>query len=385
MQQADIAIAGAGLIGASLALELAGRGLRVALISEALPLAHASSSAAGMLAVDDPENPPALHALSAFSRALYPEFLDRLSKTAGTVDARTRFQTHETLQAIAPNPARSLPEIRRADLPSLVAGLRSGDHTFTLLQEASLDPRELALAVRLALARSSRIELHTHTRVLSVTEDAASAMLATSSAPISAANFVDCTGAWSIPSPAHPGIPVVPVIPVVPRKGQMLRVALPADVPLTRVVRTAAVYIVPRLHGAHAGQAVIGATVEDRGFDTSVDPGAIAALRASAAALFPALAEAHLVEAWAGLRPATPDGLPVIGRTGERTFIAKGHFRNGILLAPATAQVVADLITGREPAVALDPFSPGRTLIVSGLESASHQTAARSPRDPHRV
>jgi glycine oxidase len=107
---------------------------------------------------------------------------------------------------------------------------------------------------------------------------------------------------------------------------------------------------------------LIGATVEDAGFDTATHAADLARLRALAAEMLPALRDekgAPMIEAWAGLRPAAPDMLPVIGRDGDVLWAA-GHFRNGILLAPATAQIVADLIEGKEPVVKLDAFAPKR-------------------------
>jgi glycine oxidase len=114
-----------------------------------------------------------------------------------------------------------------------------------------------------------------------------------------------------------------------------------------------------------AGQVVIGATVEDAGFSTTTDAANLASLRAMAAEFLPALADTSrcpAVDQWAGLRPATPDNLPVIGWAAEsqRTMIATGHFRNGILLAPGTAEVVANLLEGNDPGVDLEAFSPAR-------------------------
>ena len=348
MKHPDVCIAGAGLIGATLALELAARGLRVTLLSEAEPLAHASTAAAGMLAVDDPENPAALHALSSLSRALYPAFLDRLHELGGV---RIRSQTQRTLQALGHTGHTSA--LTTAELHALSPQLDPRGQTFTALDETSLDPRELAHAVRVAVTAST-IDLRHASRVLSVIEHADHVAIASASGALEAAIFVDCTGAWTLPAstPAH--------IPVYPRKGQLLTVTLPPALPLDLVIRTPRIYIVPRLHGPQAGRAVIGATVEDRGFDTAVEPQAIAALQAAAAELLPALATAPIAETWAGLRPATADGLPILGATGPRTFIAKGHYRNGILLAPATARVMAQLLLGEPPTVDLAPFSPQR-------------------------
>jgi glycine oxidase len=145
----------------------------------------------------------------------------------------------------------------------------------------------------------------------------------------------------------------------------MLAVSLPPSLPLRLVVRTPDIYIVPRTSGPNAGRAIIGATVEDAGFDKTVHPSDIAHLRSLAAALLPPLAEAPQLEAWAGLRPATPDGLPLLGAlpTSHNHFLATGHYRDGILLAPATAHVMAQLLTGEAPSIDLAPFSPNRTPI----------------------
>ncbi len=150
-------------------------------------------------------------------------------------------------------------------------------------------------------------------------------------------------------------------VPVAPRKGQMLRVRLPEGMALAEVHRNERVYVVPRTSGPQAGTALIGATVEDVGFDVSVHAEDLTRLRGMAAELVPELgseANAPLVEAWAGLRPATPDALPLLGAgVNPNRLIASGHYRNGVLLAPATAVVIADLLTGKTPAVDLSAFS----------------------------
>ena len=351
MERVDVCIAGAGLIGASLALELAAAGRSVTLLSDAEPLSHASIAAAGMLAADDPGNPSALHALSTLSRDLYPVFLRELERIGGHV---VEPQTQLTLQSLASHAAAShLPPLSPAECHALLPQLHTGAHHFAALVETSLDPRQLAAAVRAAV-EASGIRLRRHDPVHAVRDEASHAIIRSASGELTAESFVDCTGAWTLPQTSSPQIAVRP------RKGQLLTVTLPPSLPLAFVVRTESVYIVPRLHGPQAGRAVIGATVEDRGFDTTVDAAAIAALRASAMELLPDLADAPVAETWAGLRPATADGLPVLGRTGAHTFVAKGHYRNGILLAPATARVMAQLIGGEQPSVDLEPFSPTR-------------------------
>jgi len=147
----------------------------------------------------------------------------------------------------------------------------------------------------------------------------------------------------------------------------MLRVRLPF--PLNVVHRSERVYIVPRTLGPQAGTALIGATVEDAGFDTSVRSEDLNALRALAAELLPEFASASaapLVEAWAGLRPTTLDGLPIVGACMQRgRFVATGHYRNGILQAPGTAVIMADLLEGKSPAIDTSALSPLRFVLQS--------------------
>jgi glycine oxidase len=139
---------------------------------------------------------------------------------------------------------------------------------------------------------------------------------------------------------------------------------MPPSLPLHVVVRTPHIYIVPRTSGPHAGRAIIGATIEDAGFDKAVHASDIAHLRSLSAELLPPLVDAPQLEAWAGLRPATPDGLPLLGSLPNQPnhFIATGHYRDGILLAPATAHIMAQLLSGETPSTDLTPFSPARQI-----------------------
>jgi glycine oxidase len=313
----DVLIAGAGIIGLSLALELHTRGARVLILERDTALVHASTAAAGMLAVHDPHNPPALLPLSQLSVQLYPFYLERIERLSGAV---VPFHTDNTLQ------------------------YRAG--FITRLAEHSLDPRQLATAL-LAAVRAAGIELRERCEF--------------HPAGATPATVVYATGAWPPGELSHGHI-----LPVRPRKGQILRVQLPPALHgLREVHRSDAIYIVPRTLGPQAGSALIGATIEDAGFDTSTHPRDLTHLRALAAGLLPGLAaenEAPQLDAWAGLRPHTPDRLPLIGPLvpGSRHFLATGHYRNGILLAPATAVLLADLIQGKSPALDLTAFSPAR-------------------------
>jgi glycine oxidase len=145
----------------------------------------------------------------------------------------------------------------------------------------------------------------------------------------------------------------------------MLRLRIPAGLALQAVHRSSSIYIVPRTHGPQAGTALIGATEEDAGFDPHISQADLDTLRSRAAVLLPELASADAapqVEAWAGFRPATADRLPVIGPLPGtlNQWVATGHFRNGILLAPGTAAALADLLEARHPAVDLTTFSASR-------------------------
>ena len=145
-------------------------------------------------------------------------------------------------------------------------------------------------------------------------------------------------------------------------RDRCLRSVYPPPLDLQYVLRSPEVYLVPR----GAGLVVIGATVERAGFDRRVEPAAVERLRALAAELWPAIASAPVVESWSGLRPGTHDGLPIIGSAGlPHCFVATGHFRNGILLAPATALIVRQLLQGSPPEVPLDAFLPNRFRAVS--------------------
>jgi glycine oxidase len=353
----DICIAGAGIIGLTLALELSHRGIHVTVLDQAAPLAEASTAAAGMLAVNDPHNPPQLHPLSELSLSLYPDFLNRLGVLSGI---RVPFQTHTTLQALPPNARSTDSELTSEDLAHLLPALILGNQRFILLDEYSLDPRQLAPAL-IAAVRTTTIDLRPNIPVLSTRSLDNAVEIRTPTGVLRAAKFVDCTGAWADATSQLPNIQSN--IRVAPKKGQMLAVSLPPSLPLRLVVRTPDIYIVPRTSGPNAGRAIIGATIEDAGFDKTVHPSDIAHLRSLAAALLPPLAEAPQLEAWAGLRPATPDGLPLLGAlpNSPNHLLATGHYRDGILLAPATAHVMAQLLSGETPSIDLAPFSPVRT------------------------
>jgi glycine oxidase len=356
MNQTDICIAGAGIIGLSLALELHSRGLNIVVLDGGAPMQQASTAAAGMLAANDPHNPPELSVLSHLSLSLYPSFLARI-RSLGGIDVP--FQTRRTLQALPDNPATALPQELQTELlvedSSTILTPASG---FSFLSEHSIDPRQLAPALIAAVAATSIRTLY-RSPVLSTSHGGGSVAVRTCGETIQASHYIDCTGAWAGSGDDDSLFRAIPV------KGQMLALALPDDLPLKTTLRTEDIYIVPRTLGPGAGLAVVGATVEDAGFDKTVQPAAIESLRQRALSLVPRLAHAKVIDSWAGLRPGTLDRLPILGPHPTRAhhWFATGHYRNGILLAPATAQVMADLILGITPDVLLETFSPSRRML----------------------
>ena len=327
--ETDVVVVGAGVIGLAIALELDRRGLGVVVIERGNCLGEASTAAGGMLAVEDPHNPPEMLEFSRLSGRLYARFLRRIEEMAGMT---VPFQTEKTVQY-------------------------AGGGGKVWLDEHSIEPGQLAEGLKAAV-RASSIQLMEQTRMAFLEELTRGLRLGTDAGTeIRATSIVYAAGAWTGEVTAEfagEGVPVTP------RKGQIMRVQMPAGLVLKEVHRSKRIYVMPRTKGAQAGSAIIGATVEDAGFDTSARDEDIAAMRALAAELVPEMGTAIVLEAWAGLRPATPDLLPCLGALGPGQFVASGHYRNGILWAPATAVVIADLVEGKEPEVDVSGLSPLR-------------------------
>jgi glycine oxidase len=327
---------------------------------------EASLAAGGMLAVEDPENPPQLLPLSRYSRGLYEGFLQEIETLSGK---SVPLRTHQTVQVLnTAQGGKSGVWLAREEAQRLVPGLAGTAAGYLLLEEASLDPRDLCVALPLA-ARAAGVVLREHERVLSVQASSEAAgskgvLLTTERGILRSDAFINCCGAWAGALDSSSG--------VAPSKGQMLVIAQPNGPRLTRVLRSPEVYLIPRGRTSDSqSRIVIGATVEDAGYSKQVEPDALTILRKRAAALWQPAIDAPYVESWAGLRPRSGDGLPMIGRQpegGTAQFLATGHFRNGILLAPGTAQVIADLVTGETPAVDLASFAPHRASIPASCD-----------------
>jgi glycine oxidase len=361
MGHGHIAVAGGGIIGLACALVLQQQGREVTVFEAGAAVREASWAAGGMLAAEDPENSPALLSFSRYSRALYPSFLEHIETLSGH---HVQLRTQQTLQIVDPgHPSSAGVPLSRDEALRLVPGLAEADRSYLLLEEASLDPRELCTALRSA-ATVAGVAVHEYEPVLSARGEREVVVLTTARRVLQADAFVNCCGAWAASLHAFAA--------VAPSKGQMLVVAQPASPRLTRVLRSPEVYLIPRgsVSGGD-GRIVIGATVEDAGYSREVDPASLALLRRRAAALWPPAADAPEVESWAGLRPGTADGLPFIGCCDDGKapqYLAAGHHRNGILLAPGTAHVIADLVSNRTPAIDLAPFAPHRASLATACD-----------------
>lgn len=336
----DIIIAGAGIIGVSLALELRRHGARVLVLDQHQPGSGASSAAAGMLAATDPETPAALRAFAVESARIFPEFVERLEADSGiSVDFR-RQGTIVLGRAPLPQNHRRL---SLAELAELERDLDPQGYEPFFVAEDAVDPA-LLMQAALRSAEANGVEIRAATKVLQMRTLAGIVEIITDKGTLAATKAINCCGAWS-------------GTPVRPRKGQMLYLRPDQPGSLEHVLRAPEVYVVPR----SSGKILVGATVEDVGFNSEVDPAVIERLRTAALQYLPQLASAPVVESWAGLRPGTPDDLPVMGETENKgIFVATGHFRNGILLAPATARVMADLMLGTSPELDIAAFSPLR-------------------------
>lgn len=365
MKSWDVVIVGGGIIGVSLALSLSRHGAEVLIVDKGEPGREASHAAAGMLA--HCEQATAVRPLAVASARLYPEFLHEIEDESGL---RTDYRRAGAIVYLTGEEEGPFCDGGRrldaSEFAELEPKLSPPDAGAAWLPEASIDPRALITAAVKA-ARHRGVQFASGAPVTSVEfTDLGIAGVLTSKTRFPAAAVVNCAGAWAgqISGPFK--------LPIRPIKGQMLDI-LPESAftfyraanstreettaLLHHVVRAPGVYLVPRSDG----RITIGSTLEDIGFDKRVQSEVIQKLHQAAANLLPEAGEAKIHEAWAGLRPGSPDNLPLLGQTGiDGYYVASGHFRDGILLAPITARLMTQVIRGEQPEFDLSPFSPLR-------------------------
>ncbi|MGH7588577.1 MAG: glycine oxidase ThiO [Gemmatimonadota bacterium] len=385
----DVVVVGGGLVGCLAARALARAGLTVRILERGPDLGQeASTAAAGMLSpqmeaaedllveVPGPESGKAMLELCLAARAGYADFVSGLEAETGLdvgyradgtlVVALTPVEAGRLRRSAEVQRARGLRaeileagEIRRLE-PAVTEAAAVGLH---LPDDHQVDPVRLMAAAESAVRSAPRIEVETGTAVRALlSTDRRVAGVETDRGPVSTGWVVLAAGAWS------GGLEELPrPLPVRPVKGQMAAVR-PRQPSIRGIVGGRGAYCVPR----DDGRVVIGATVEERGFDDRVNRVEVDALVASAVDIVPALAGAEVVSRWAGLRPGTPDSLPVLGPDPDLPGLvyATGHYRNGILLAPLTAQCLAALVAGRPEPLDLSAFAPDR-LSLTGWGRAS--------------
>jgi len=362
-----IVVLGAGLIGLGIACELARRGEAVRVLDTGETGRGASWAGAGMLAPGTEGVATGSFAdLCRDSLRRYPAFVARL-RDEGGVDSRLRLDGILDVAFDEPGELRLAARLRDeratgADVEFLDArrareiepGLAPNVRAAVLARgEGAVDNRRLGRALD-AAARALGVRLETGVGSVALEADGRRALgVRTDLGFVGADVVVNALGAWA---GALPGVPLEATVPVVPVKGQMLALAVPLG-GLARTTWVPGAYLVPR----DDGRLLIGATVEPAaGFDRRVTAGGIRMLLDAALAAVPGLAERSVAETWAGLRPGTPDDEPYLGPTALANYVvAAGHYRNGILLAPATAFGIADLLLG-VPRPDLAAFSPAR-------------------------
>lgn len=354
MKNWDVIIIGGGIIGLSLSIELRKNGARVLVVERGEPGREASYAAGGMLVDSGAETPAALQSLATASARMYPEFVHELQVESGLhVDLRDQgaivFPPPEHADK---QPGSDIETLLPARLAELEPALAQFDRPAFYLKERSVDPRGLSAAA-VHTAKRRGVDFSSGDAVTAVNSSAGRVSgVITQKTAFHAPKVINCAGAWA----AQIGPYAFPTRPV---KGQMLCLISPSRELLKHVIRSPEIYLIPRSDG----RILVGTTVEEAGFDKRTDVPTMQRFHRAAIGLVPELRNAKILEDWAGLRPGTPDSLPILGETPTQGYyVATGHFRDGILLAPITAQVMGQVIEGKNPDYDLAPFSPARFL-----------------------
>lgn len=382
----DLVVVGGGVVGLAVAREAARRGLAVTVVERGEPGRAASWAAAGMLSPfgEAREGGPFLDfGLAALDA--WPDWAAELEEESGTDLA---YRRSGKLRVALDAEERKRLEARRAwarergvahtwlepdealaECPELSRRVTGG---LLLADDHRVDNRRLGDAL-LESARVRGVQVRAGTPVSSVElkGDRVRGVILEDGSKVPAGAVLLAAGAWSatiggLPSP----------LPVRPVRGQILGL-LPGRLPSPRVLESASVYLVPR----PGGRLVAGATQEEVGFDPGLTADGVRSLLAAAIELVPALAGASLHELWYGFRPGTPDGNPILGPDprGDGLFVATGHFRNGILLAPVTARVLGALLAGEAGAAIPEAFLPRRFVGGRGGDPRNREAFAARP------
>jgi glycine oxidase len=374
-----VAIIGAGVMGLGIAWRLAARGAQVAVYDRGAAGAGASHAAAGMLAACAEAEPgeEALVALGRESQARWPAFAAELERASGidvelrregtlvlalTADDQARLNHHLVFQQKLGLPLHwiSPAETRRRE-PHLAGKLAGAVWS---PEDHQVDNRKLVAALRIAAERAGAA-IHEHQAVaeISLNGGRVDGLVLANGNKVSAEVVVLAAGAWSR---GIAGLPPELRPPVRPIKGQTLALRMDANAPLlNHVLWAPGAYLVPRRNG----RLIIGATVEEKGFDTSLTAGGLLTLLEAAWRAVPAIEELPIEETWVGHRPGSRDDAPILGRAPVDGLIyATGHHRNGILLTPVTADAIAQLVADGVADAAIRPFGIDRFALARAAE-----------------
>jgi glycine oxidase len=381
LKTSDVLVCGAGVIGCAVARELASRGAAVTVVERGSPGQEASGAAAGMLTASAyavPGEP--LSELCRSSAALYPALVGELRaetgvdphySRCGSLRLPGRAEDAHALEDLAARQERAGWRVERLDAARVdeIAGAALSPVEAPVLSfpdEAVVDPRELVRGLRVsAERRGARFVTGTPVVALRIASGVCRGVR-TPVEELAAGAVVDAAGSWAGLAGAA-GFSV----PIAPARGQIVELDPGSSRP-ARVLHRDHFYLAPREHG----RLLAGSTVEFVGYEKVVTAAAVEALLRRAIGLLPALETARFVGAWAGLRPVAPDGLPVLGETPlAGYFLAAGGFRNGVLMAPAVARAVADVVLGGTPSPALEPFAMARFVRESEKASAGRDSA----------
>jgi glycine oxidase len=367
----SVAIIGAGVVGLGIAWRLAARGVEVAVFDKGAAGAGATHAAAGMLAACAEAEPgeEALVALGRDSQARWPAFAEELRLASG-IDVELRREGTLVIALTADDQARLFHHLefqKRLDLPlqwiSAAETRRREPHLAGKLagavfspEDHQVDNRKLATALAVA-AKAAGASIHEHAPVAAISSQGrrVDGIVLADGRKHAADVVVLAAGAWSrgiarsIADMAPQSLP-----PVRPIKGQMLALRMDKAAPLvSHVIWGPGIYLVPRLDG----RLIVGATVEEKGFDCTLTAGGLLTLLEAAWRAVPAIEELPIDEMWVGHRPGSRDDAPILGPAPlDGLIYATGHHRNGILLAPVTADTIARLVLDGTLDPAIRPF-----------------------------
>ncbi|MBU0900354.1 MAG: glycine oxidase ThiO [Gammaproteobacteria bacterium] len=369
MNVTDVLVLGAGVVGLLSAFQLAVAGKTVVLV-EAGFIGQESSWAGG--GIVSPLYPwrysPAVTALAHWSQDFYPRLAEQLLEQTQIdpevyVTGLYWLDLDDDAEALAwaQREGRALQSVDIAAVQRAVPALAVGfGRALQMADVANVRNPRLVKALRAALQQMPNVTVHEQCAVSGFIRDGGRITgVQTAQGDMHADQVVLAAGAWSGELMKTLGIE----LPVVPVKGQMILYKCAEDF-LPAMVLAKGRYAIPR----RDGHILIGSTLEHAGFDKTTTEEALASLKASAVELLPALANAEVVGHWAGLRPGSPEGIPYIGPVPgyEGLWLNCGHYRNGLVLAPASCQLLADLMLGREPIVDPAPYAPAGRLATVG-------------------